>query len=156
MKTKILAAGGRIVFWATWPYLYLHLIRSQRVRVLIMTSSEVLLIRAWHGSGTWTLPGGGIKPTEDAFSTAQREVMEEVSILLGREQFSPLTKATYKDRGLRFSCQYFVVKLSKALPIVAKPPEIVEVRWIPVNHLERFRLGPDVRQALMAHNALLQ
>jgi 8-oxo-dGTP pyrophosphatase MutT (NUDIX family) len=45
--------------------------------VAIDAGARVLLIRHSYGSGKWMLPGGGLKPGEDAIAAALRELREE-------------------------------------------------------------------------------
>ena len=45
-------------------------------------SGAVLLIRHSYGNRSWTLPGGGIEPGEDACAAATRELAEETGCTL--------------------------------------------------------------------------
>lgn len=47
------------------------------VRVILVRSGHVVLVRHWHAQGVWTLPGGGIKRGETPEDAARREVLEE-------------------------------------------------------------------------------
>lgn len=51
--------------------------------VLTNFDGDVLLLRHSYGPKVWALPGGGLKPGEDAEACARREVMEELSVEVG-------------------------------------------------------------------------
>ena len=50
--------------------------------VLTNLSGNVLLLRHSYGPKLWALPGGGLKPGEDAAECARREVHEELGITI--------------------------------------------------------------------------
>lgn len=58
----------------------------QGVRIILIRShdgrTEVGLVRHWYAPGVWTLPGGGIKRTENIYEAAAREVREECGYYL--------------------------------------------------------------------------
>ncbi|MGC9049210.1 MAG: NUDIX domain-containing protein [Patescibacteria group bacterium] len=67
-------------------------------RVIIIRGSKVLVVRQQkpNGRDVYILPGGGIKPNEDIFTAAEREVAEEsclkikvLRLLYLKELFSP-------------------------------------------------------------------
>lgn len=154
---KLARILGTIAFWVGWPVSYIYLRRSERVRVLLVTNDEkILLVQTWHGTGEWSLPGGGTRKNEDKTRAAQRELMEETTIALGAEQLQPLGLKKHTEYGLVFTCDYFGAKLTA--PIAAKPrlPEILEARWVAKSDLPQYRLGPDVRHALSVYPSLLQ
>lgn len=47
------------------------------VRVILVRSGRVVLLRHWYAPGAWTLPGGGVGRGEKVFDAATREVFEE-------------------------------------------------------------------------------
>lgn len=58
----------------------------QGVRVILARRHgkriEIALMRHWYAPGVWTLPGGGIKRTENIYDAAAREVREECGYYL--------------------------------------------------------------------------
>ncbi|MDE2597419.1 MAG: NUDIX domain-containing protein [Sphingomonadales bacterium] len=53
------------------------------VRVLVRDrQGRVLLVRHSYGSGSWMLPGGGLKRGEDPIAAGRREVLEETGCRL--------------------------------------------------------------------------
>lgn len=154
---KLARILGTIAFWVGWPVSYVYLRRSERVRILLVTSdAKVLLVQTWHGVGEWSLPGGGIHTNEDMRLAATRELMEETTVALGVEQMRTLGVKTHTEYKLTFTCHYYVAMLEQA--IVAKPrlPEILEAEWVSIDELANYRLGPDAAYALSAYRALIQ
>lgn len=152
----VLRISGILAFWLSWPLSYVYLRQAERTRILVVAGDKVLLVQTWHGTGAWSLPGGGIHRNEDKTVAATRELMEETTVALGIDQLRPLGTKVHSEYKLRFTCHYFVAELAK--PIVLKPqlPEILEARWVPVSELSHYRLGPDARYALSAYGALVQ
>ena len=156
MKNKIVRFFGVVTFWVSWPYLYLYLKRSERSRVLVTAGGKVLLVQAWHGSGAWALPGGGIHSSEDSAVAATRELKEETGIALGIDQLRPLAREPYRAHGLSFDCHYFLAELDQTIEAVPKPPEIIAAAWVSETELANYKLAADTRAALSARDALLQ
>lgn len=48
------------------------------VRVILVRTGRVVLVRHWYSPGIWTLPGGGIKNGESPREAGIREVFEEI------------------------------------------------------------------------------
>lgn len=153
---KLLVIAGVIAFWLSWPFLYVYLKRSERTRVLLLTDDHVLLIRTWHGTGEWSLPGGGAQVHEDLNNAAARELEEEVGIVLESQQLTQFSQKTHSEYKLRFMCHYFYARLPREVEIRPRLPEVLEVRWVPQDELHTYRLGPDSRHALSAYKALIQ
>lgn len=156
---KVVRVVSACIFWVTWPVSYLRLARSERTRVLVIAGgSKVLLLKSWHAPYKWTLPGGGIKPGEDIITSAARELYEETSVALGVENFQKLGKATFVDRGLKFRCHYYVATVSKPYHIQPNPPEVLEVRWVPLQEIENgdVAFGTDTAYAVTAWRKMVK
>lgn len=152
----LMRISGTAAFWLSWPLLYVYLRKTERTRVLLVTDKTVLLIRTWHGTGEWSLPGGGIHKNEKKELAATRELLEETSIALGTDQLRALGTKMHTEYKLIFTCHYFVAEPKEA--IIAKPrlPEVLETQWVRIDELAKYRLGPDTRHALSAYGALVQ
>jgi 8-oxo-dGTP pyrophosphatase MutT (NUDIX family) len=153
---KIVQLLGIAIFWLSWPISYVYLQRTERTRVLLVTRDHVLLIRNWHGTGDWTLPGGGIHKHEEPIFAATRELKEEVGIALGVDQLRPLGTKIHTEHGLTFTCQHFIGSLDKKTQTKPRLPEILDAEWVRLDGLARYRLASDVQYALSASGALVQ
>ncbi len=63
---------------------YLRIFHRQKfahgVRVILIHTGRVVLVRHWYAPGVWTLPGGGIQGTETAEDAGRREAFEETGL----------------------------------------------------------------------------
>jgi 8-oxo-dGTP pyrophosphatase MutT (NUDIX family) len=103
-------------------------------RVVVLDGEDqVLLIRHSYGSGNWMLPGGGLKPKEDALAAARREVFEEVAVRLSD------TVAIAVTSGILHGASHDVQIIAGWTDDVpqADQREIIEAQFFPVNRLPR-------------------
>jgi 8-oxo-dGTP pyrophosphatase MutT (NUDIX family) len=147
---------GGATFWASWPFLYMYLRNSVRCRVLVVAEGKVLLVQTWHGTGEWSLPGGGIHDGEDPALAATRELKEETDVALGVDQLRLLKREPYRSHGLRFDCHYFLAELGQTINASPNLPEILSSTWVDERELGDYKLSVDAQAALSARSALLQ
>jgi 8-oxo-dGTP diphosphatase len=115
--------------------------------VLLVSENAVLLVNH-RRSGLWLPTGGHVEPDEAPQVTAQRELEEELGLLLPLEQFKvrfiTVTQTVGQERHTDVSLWYI---LSVARGIVLKPctEEFTDVQWFAFDqvptatdpHLER-------------------
>ncbi len=65
-------------------YWFIFRPKTQGVKCLIENNCEYLLIQTSYSGKYWTLPGGGIKQSENPEQAAKREVKEELGIILDK------------------------------------------------------------------------
>ena len=54
----------------------------------VIVEEQILMVRHIHdGRDYWTLPGGGIEPSETPEQAAEREVLEETGLIVKTERF---------------------------------------------------------------------
>lgn len=147
---------GVVVFWLTWPATYMIVKNTVRARVMLVYGDEVLLAKVWHGTGQWGLPGGGVNNGEAINEAAVREVLEEVSLRINKEELIDLGQAKHRVYGIPYTGQYYLLRLSERPKAVAKMPEISEVAWVKTEDAQRYHLGQDSKYALSAYKALVQ
>lgn len=71
----------------------------KRAGVIVTNSDEILLIeRVKNGDHYWVIPGGGIEEGEEEKEAACRELQEELSIDVEREQLNPFCHITMNDK----------------------------------------------------------
>lgn len=140
-KLKVLI--GRVTFWLGWPVWYFYLRSSLRTRVLIVAKGKVLLVKGWHNSQRWSLPGGGVHNGERTSSSAIREVYEETGISLSPRQLKSLGFFVHNKWGISFQFEGFVASLSKKTPIKTQKLEIFEAKWLSPNGLNDENTDED-------------
>ena len=126
----------------------LYLINSKRVYLVIINDSKVLLLQNWYGDGGWSLPGGGVRKNETDQAALIREVEEELSLVLTKQDISLLD---YQSPANRYNYRYYVAK-SKFDHYKIDGREIVASKWadpsqLSANNTEEAILGA-IRQSL--------
>ncbi len=145
------ATVGKVVFWATWPALYLLLVRSKRTRVIVEAEGKILLVRPWLGSGQWELPGGGIHRGEAPAVAAARELEEETGVQVAPEDLELLSEERLRGYGLSFWCHTYVVRLPAAVQLRPQPSEILEASWLSTeDETVKSSLSPVTRTVVAA------
>ncbi|KPJ55117.1 hypothetical protein AMJ47_01165 [Parcubacteria bacterium DG_72] len=115
------------------------------VGVILLKNSKVLLGKRHedpekadsllHGEGTWTLPGGKLDFKENIEDCAAKEVLEETSIEIDKNNIRiiSVTNDIVEDAHfvtIGFLCDKFVGE-----PEVMEPDEIVEWKWFDINDI---------------------
>ena len=129
MKRIRILLGG-LVFWLSWPFLYLYLRETLRSRVIIEHNGEVLMIRGWHDGNKWALPGGGVHKHENPDTSAVREAKEEVGIDIPITDLLNLGLDTLAERGLKFNIARFGYKIDKRPATTRQKLEVIALAWI--------------------------
>ena len=134
---------GIIAFWLSWPLLFVYLQIGSRTRVLVVCGEKVLVVRSWHGSGQWSLPGGGLHRGEDPKVGAVRELREETGLVVQPAQLQHLISGTQNTRGLKYDYDCFVVEIEKEQPLRAQMFEVAEAAWKSISELNTGNAGDD-------------
>lgn len=119
------------------------------VKALVSTDERALLVRERHADGTpfWTLPGGGIHPTESPASALERELAEELrcECVPG----DPVTAFWYVHASLPGTVSAYTVRtcalLTRPTPVAAEG--VTDLRWVTPDSLP-LRTLPQVRTVL--------
>lgn len=104
----------------------------------------VVLRAAWvHEGGTWSIPGGALRPGETPEQGAHREATEEIGALPPYQ----VTAATTEDcgGGWRFTTVRALVAHAFAAQLSA---EVDEVRWVRASEVGALRLHTGFRRFL--------
>lgn len=112
--------------------LYWYLVRPHKygAKVFIENDGKYLFVRQGYGSGAWTLPGGGkSRHDADTVATARREVLEEVSLVLGDIRHLGTYETTKEYKFDHVDCYQATVTEPGTLQIDGW--EILEARWFP-------------------------
>jgi 8-oxo-dGTP pyrophosphatase MutT (NUDIX family) len=145
---------GTVVFWVSWPVLWVYLRIGARTRVLIMADNEVLVVKPFLGTGQWGLPGGGLHKGEDTVMGAIREVREETGINLKPAQLQAMHQARASHRGLKFKYFSFKVELNQKPSVKHQPVELLNIAWKPLNELTTQTVSEEVTDIINYYNSL--
>lgn len=123
----------KILFYVSWPLIFLYAPLRVRSRVLVIKNGKFLGVRHYFGSNQWSLPGGGVKAGESYKDAALRELNEELGIVLSTKDVHELLDVrVYNERGLFMRYAIFVAELHGE--VLLKPShEISETRWLPAH-----------------------
>ena len=143
-------ASGRLLYWLTWPGLWVYLRFSHRTRVLVVCGQDVLLVKSWLGDGKWSLPGGGLRHGEESRVGAHRELAEETTLDVPLGDFQFLASTTASGNGLRYSYDLFVVEEVVQSAANRQRGEIAAIGWYDYRQLSNRQLSQEVQAALHA------
>ena len=145
---KIWQKIGTLVYWITWPGIWLMLRRSKRTRILIACGSKVLVVKPWLGNGRWSLPGGGIKRHEKAFQSLVREIHEETGLIINKKDCKVVSKNKYNQDGLSFMYYLFACNQKELKDIERKKLELADAKWVNWHELSVRNSNNDVITAI--------
>lgn len=134
---------GTLIFYIVWPLVWFYAPLRVRVRVyMTYDNTHVLCVKNWFGPGVWQLPGGGMKVGETVLETAQREVLEELGIVLQTKQCTQITRepVIVRQFGLLLRQHVIHAHISKTVDIT-KSKELTEAQWLVA---EECRVAPEV------------
>jgi 8-oxo-dGTP pyrophosphatase MutT (NUDIX family) len=148
---KIPKMVGTLVFWLTWPALWIYLKDTQRSRVIVVHDGKILLIKGWLGTNAWALPGGGRKGNETAVEAAEREVREETGIdIEACEKQILFTDRRVNECGFSFNCDCLLVVLADTPVLKLQRAEIFDAVWKKPEEMTELALSPVANQCLAA------
>lgn len=147
---KLLAKLVRIIYILLLPFAALVLNNTKRVRVLVRSGDEILLVRGYVGHQRWSLPGGGLKRGEAARQAAIRETYEETGLVLSAANLVK-TGQRRMPAGMAWASAditFFTTELgSPETPAIKRRLEIIEIGWWPLANLPAG-LSPTVQVGL--------
>ncbi|HET9850042.1 MAG TPA: NUDIX hydrolase [Candidatus Saccharimonadales bacterium] len=123
-------ALGRLAYFLLRPFLRLYLARTTRVYGLITSEGQVLAVKNWLGRQAWSLPGGGVRPSESSRLALCREIKEETSLSINPKQLRPLSQGRWQTDNLGFKYIVMQAEISRIEPVRRQWPEVVTAGWI--------------------------
>lgn len=144
----LLRTLGLSAFWLAWPLYIVYFRLSERTRVIVVRGDEILVVVNWVSDGKWSLPGGGMHPSETPIQGAVRELKEEVGIDTETEHLKLIGKGLYKSYGHRYTFHCFVLELDGDVVIKKQLHEIADAAWVDWRILDRQNAAPDVLYAV--------
>jgi 8-oxo-dGTP pyrophosphatase MutT (NUDIX family) len=122
---------GKIMFWLSWPALFIYMFFSKRTRILVVNGNDVLLVKGWLGAGSWGLPGGGLHYAESPAMGAARELKEETGIEVKATDLQLLISGrTKNEQGLQYYRYAYVLILDKRPTISRQKMELIHLQWM--------------------------
>ena len=116
------------------------------VGVVVLKESEVLLIRRGKEPirGRWSLPGGAVELGETVRQAAEREILEECSVVIEATEVIEVLDAITRDDDGRIQYHYSLTELlAKFVDGVPKADsDALEVRWLNVDQLDGMDMLP--------------
>ena len=103
-------------------------------KVIVMNErNEIAMAKVKRGffTGNWTLPGGFVDYAEHPLEGAQREVLEELGIIVEIDQndIVQIAERIFTSEGVQFLSFTYQCRADSDIDFKPKPDEIDEVRW---------------------------
>jgi ADP-ribose pyrophosphatase YjhB (NUDIX family) len=144
----LLRHAGILAFWLAWPLYIFYFKLSERTRVLVVCGDEILVVANWVSDGKWSLPGGGMHPSETPAQGAQRELREEVDLEVSTDQLQPIGKGEYRAYGHSYVFHCFALPLQAQFVVRKQLHEIADAAWMDYRLLDYRNAAPDVLRSI--------
>lgn len=105
---------------------------------LINRDGNILLARRPEGksmAGLWEFPGGKIEPGETPEHALQRELQEELQIMVTKSDMKPITFASHAYEKFHLFMPLFGIETWNGTP---KPAENQMLEWVAPQNLHRY------------------
>ncbi len=130
------------------------------VGALIIKNGKLLLIRrgAKPGQGRWSIPGGLVELGERVRDAVVREVKEECGLDIEVEGLMDVFDSIIRDEKGRVQYQFVVVNFLAKIQggILENADDVLEVRWVSLNEVERYNLTNSFRAFFQKHHEKLK
>ena len=112
--------------------------------VVVSRGDQVLLgqRRNSHGQGTWALPGGHLEFGESWERCAQREVLEETAMDVGRCHFIGATNDIMMAEGKHYVTIFMAATSVSGSPRLCEPDKCHRWQWFPWDALPQPLFAP--------------
>lgn len=139
---KFLTVFGRLLYWVLRPAIWVVIRTTRRARVLVVCQGEFLVVRPFIGSGSWTLPGGGVRRGKSYRSGVVRELFEEVGISLDPDN---VIECEVSAKYARLFGAYLDFKPDLSL----HRNEIRDHKWIKIDKHADYKLSTYIENAVL-------
>ena len=132
-------AIGTLIYWVSFPLIFVSMRGSRRSRVLLVCDKEILLVKDFiDASDKWSLPGGGVKGSETARECAVRELKEETGMVIDSRKLRELGEVERKSRYFTYTACLFAVNIERKRSIKTSV-ELLEAKWFHISKLPKNR-----------------
>lgn len=114
---------------------------TEVVAALIEDGEKVLVAKRHRSSygGRWEFPGGKIESGESAKSALQREIAEELGVLISVDGSGPFAVTSWSSGDARFRVMFFRAQIRRGVP---EALDHEEIRWVKRDSLLDLDLLP--------------
>ena len=125
------------------------------VGALVLKSGKLLLVKrgAKPGQDKWSIPGGLVELGERVQEAVVREVKEECGLDIEVERLVDVFDSITRDGKGRIQYQFVVVNFLAKIKggILKNADDVLEVRWVRLNKVERYDLTKSFRAFFEKH-----
>ncbi len=130
------------------------------VGALIINKGKLLLVKrgAKPGQRKWSIPGGLVELGEQVRDAVVREVKEECSLEIEAEELMDVFDNIRLDEKGRVQYQFVVVNFLARIKggILKNADDVLEVRWVPLEEVEKCDLTNSFRAFFQKHHVKLE
>jgi 8-oxo-dGTP diphosphatase len=147
MLDRVWRLGLRVGFRALRVWWRLTRPYHEGALVAVWYCGRVLVVRQSYRK-TWTFPGGGIEPGEDALDAARRELAEEIGIRIESDRLRLVHASLHDWEYCRDHVRIFELRLSDEPALAIDNREIVAAHFREPEAVSRMMIPPHVRDYL--------
>jgi len=135
---------GRTVYFFGYPVFRVLIRGTTRAYVAIYSDDDtILLTKNWLGyQNKWRLPGGGVHKGEDVRVAVQRELEEEVGVVVAADALVLLTPEPIRAR-FHYDYYLFACRLDSKPVIAIDEREILDAEFIAKKALNKHYLSEE-------------
>jgi ADP-ribose pyrophosphatase YjhB (NUDIX family) len=112
--------------------------------VIVRVGDEILLTKNWLGfQKKWRLPGGGVLGGEQPIFAAQRELKEEVGLLLHEQNLIALQEQPFRSK-FNYDYYLFTLTLPEKPVLEIDNKEILSAEFMALSELGTMHISEGV------------
>jgi ADP-ribose pyrophosphatase YjhB (NUDIX family) len=128
VSPRVLRAAYRAGYKVLRPWWFITRPHTRGMKTVVRCGDEVLLIRHTYARrDQWDIPGGFVRPGEDAAHALGRELEEELGVAPVR--VTPIAELPSRFDHKRERLFVFVVDVAPGAAVTPSEAEIAEIRW---------------------------
>ncbi|XES77999.1 MAG: NUDIX hydrolase [Candidatus Bathyarchaeia archaeon] len=129
------------------------------VGAVILKGDKMLLEKRGNqpAKGQWTIPGGVVEVGESLEEAVIRETLEETDLVASEPQLIDVVDQVHLDAEGKIEYHYVIVDF--IVTVSGEPQagsDADELKWVPVDAVERYDLTPSFRRFFVKNQTKLQ